>query len=591
MVFRHTHPMKQPEKAASPPPSVEEIQQGWNELKLKVEQAAAERNALEAENKALRFLVERLIKHRQRSHGDLVNFLVDLISKLPVRDVGLLVTRLVDHSSEVGEACAAMLKGQVEATMAKPTLLKHIEEQKAALRHAIKPAVQALIELNTPIETEVLESLLKDPDLFFSPTVVRASRCFMKGQVPRERVVREWGEEALSLFDDLTTDPRFNPRPKPDEIVLGFKEDFEALLKQDKRLAADKKEALRALHENVRNMKKAEPKALEQKQAFARLSVLMDLLRYYENPGTTAPDAVFAQRLPAAFEQLAAADSSAALDEATVVRVEELLAFIAKPEHRQMVVNNLGKSGGRTRTLKHVLNLRTEHVVDLEYSLTEFVRHLIAIPPQPAPKPASLVALLKLMPPDMQRLLLGAIMSSDRRRREELTELGRAVAAELGLSGLEEAAKANTAVPPETERNMAWEAVRTRIRKREAAPAVAEAIRDRLHTKYDVDEVKESWLALTEADPISFIRIFCALPYLASGKTDPVAHAVMQVYVGRLLHDKYRPFYLKVVNSLKNMFVANPQSPTLNNFMAMVKWADAAAVEKVGEDVGMPVHA
>jgi hypothetical protein len=65
----------------------------------------------------------------------------------------------------------------------------------------------------------------------------------------------------------------------------------------------------------------------------------------------------------------------------------------------------------------------------------------------------------------------------------------------------------------------------------------------------------------------------------------------MQVYTGRLLHEKYSAFYHKVANSLKNMFKANPQSPTLNNFMAMVKWADENALDKVSQDVGMPVHA
>ncbi|MCU0788753.1 MAG: hypothetical protein MUC91_11295, partial [Verrucomicrobia bacterium] len=93
--------MTEPENAASPPASVEEIQQGWNDLKLKVEQGAIERSSLEAENKALRFLLERLIEHRQRSHGDLVNFLADLVSKLSFNDVGLMVSRLVDHNAQV----------------------------------------------------------------------------------------------------------------------------------------------------------------------------------------------------------------------------------------------------------------------------------------------------------------------------------------------------------------------------------------------------------------------------------------------------------------------------------------------------------
>jgi hypothetical protein len=187
--------------------------------------------------------------------------------------------------------------------------------------------------------------------------------------------------------------------------------------------------------------------------------------------------------------------------------------------------------------------------------------------------------------------MVGSIMSSDRRFRDELTELGRAVAQQLGLKGIEEAAKAASLVPPETERQMVWADIKDRILKREDAAAVAAAIRERLHTRYDVDEVKESWLALIEADPVSFIRVFCQLPYLPSGKIDPLAHAVMQVYVGRLLHEKYAAFYHKVVNSLRNMFKANPHSPTLNSFMAMVKWADAASADRLSLEVGMPAPA
>ena len=75
----------------------------------------------------------------------------------------------------------------------------------------------------------------------------------------------------------------------------------------DHPLDAGKKEALTSLHKSVQVVKGATSDAREQKQAFARLSILMDLLRFYEKPGSEAPDAVFAQRLPAAVEQLAAA--------------------------------------------------------------------------------------------------------------------------------------------------------------------------------------------------------------------------------------------------------------------------------------------
>ncbi len=573
--------MTEPELAQRPAVSVEEIQQEWRDLKLKVEQAAAERSTLEAENKTLRFLMERLIEHRQRSHGDLVNFLVDLVSKLPINDVGLLVSRLVDHNAEVCEVCVGLLKGKVEAAASKPALLRTLEDRKQALKDAVKPAVEELVRLETPLERSMLEGLVTAPESFFTPSIVRANRCFVKGQVPQERIVREFGASALAFFEDLTTDKRFNPRPKPEEIVLGFKDHFERLVQQDAGLETAKKEGLLGLYRKVQRSRSASAEAREQKQVFARLSFILELLRYYENQSTEAPDAVFAQRLPAAVEQMALSNAGTDLDEPTLARIEELLAFIIKPEHRHMVVNNLGKSWGAARTLKHLLALRAEPVLDLEHALTEFVRHLIPPPPQP----------LKLLGPDMQRLMVGSIMSSDRRFRDELTELGRAVAQQLGLKGIEEAAKAASLVPPETERQMVWADIKDRILKREDAAAVAAAIRERLHTRYDVDEVKESWLALIEADPVSFIRVFCQLPYLPSGKIDPLAHAVMQVYVGRLLHEKYAAFYHKVVNSLRNMFKANPHSPTLNSFMAMVKWADAASADRLSLEVGMPAPA
>ena len=90
---------------------------------------------------------------------------------------------------------------------------------------------------------------------------------------------------------------------------------------------------------------------------------------------------------------------------------------------------------------------------------------------------------------------------------------------------------------------------------------------------------------------MTFIRTFCQLPYLADGKTDSVARAVMESYVTRLTHEKYAATYKKVVNSLKNMFHANAHSPTLVNFMSLVKWVDADAAKKLSADIGMPATA
>ena len=103
--------------------------------------------------------------------------------------------------------------------------------------------------------------------------------------------------------------------------------------------------------------------------------------------------------------------------------------------------------------------------------------------------------------------------------------------------------------------------------------------------------MKQSWVTLIEADPISLIRVFCQLPYLPDGSTDPVARAVMETYVTRLTHEKYAATYNKVMNSLRNMHKANPHSPTPLNFIELVKWVDPAAANKLNADVGMAVAA
>jgi len=121
--------------------------------------------------------------------------------------------------------------------------------------------------------------------------------------------------------------------------------------------------------------------------------------------------------------------------------------------------------------------------------------------------------------------------------------------------------------------------------------AVAAAFRERLHAKYDADEIRQSWITLTESDAISLIRIFCQLPYLPSGKTDPIARTILETYVTRLTHEKYAATYQKVVNSLRNMFIAKPDSPTLLNFTALVRWISPEAAHRLQADVGMPVAA
>lgn len=356
--------MAEPQNSNIPAASLEEIQKAWPDLTLRLRQLESGNAALEEENKALRSLLERVVDYRAKSHGELIMLLTNLVSKLPVGDMGFVIAKLVEHSNQVNETCATLTNSKAGEALPMPALMKAYEQTKRDLALAIKPAVEALIQLDTPLPEDLLRSLIKQPALFYSPAAVRATRCFLKKQVPRSRVVQEFGEEALVYFNDLTTDPKLNPRPKPDEIVLAFKPDTEGLLRQNSALPPEKKQALLALYQKIQRSKAAGTEALAQKGAFLKLSFLIELLNYYENQGTESPDVIFAQRLPTLMEQLVITSERDQLDEKALQPAETLLAHIINNDHRQMVINNIGKSGGVWLTLKYVLLLRLEKITD-----------------------------------------------------------------------------------------------------------------------------------------------------------------------------------------------------------------------------------
>ena len=156
------------------------------------------------------------------------------------------------------------------------------------------------------------------------------------------------------------------------------------------------------------------------------------------------------------------------------------------------------------------------------------------------------------------------------------------------MKDLEERLNAKAIVSPEQERKLAWVGIEDLIASRSTPGDVAAAIRNRLHARYDADEVKQSWLTLTGTDPMSFIRIFCLLPYLPDGKTDLTIRPVLESYVQRLLHEKYAATYAKVLTTLRNMFKARADGPVLVNFIALVKWIDPEAAGRLAKDIGMP---
>lgn len=583
--------MTESEVAGTPPVAIEEIQRAWGELTLRVAQLDAARAALEHDNKGLRQLLERVIDHRQKSHTELVLLITNLVTKLPLNDVGIIVAKLVEHNTNTTQYLAALLKGTAEPQAPQPDILKTLDQLKRDLQAAIKPVVEELIRLETPLAGESLQGVLEQPDSFFSQRVVRANRCFVKGFVPRERILKEFGPEALVFFNDMTTDAKLNPHPKPDEIALGFRNDFEALFQQNPGVLPEKRQELMALYQRVQRSKHPET-AHAQRNAFQRMSFLLELLHFYQHQDTEAPDALFAMRLPSLVEQLVLVGPADQLDEKLIATAESMMAFVVRPDHRQMIINNVGKGTTTSKVLSFVLRLRAEKVLpsDPDHVIGDFVKLLIPNPAKP-PSAANLAGILRLVHPDMQRLLVRAITRYDKLRKEEAETLGKALGEALGLQGLVEEIKTAALITPETERQLAWNKIKDLISKRADATAVAAAMRDRLNARYDADEIRQSWLTLNEADAMSLIRVFCQFPYLPDGKTDPIARTVLQSYVTRLTHEKYASTYQKVINSLRNIYKAKPDSPTLLNFTALVRWADPEAANKICTDVGIPVSA
>jgi len=574
--------MSQPENNA-PPASVDEIQKSWGDLTLRVAQLETGNTALEHENKALRQLLERAIEHRKKSHGELVNLITTLVSKLPINDVGVIVARLVEHNAHVGDVSAALVNGKNEDNFLQPAILKALDKTKRDLQTAIKPLVDELLRLNTPLEAELLQSFAEKSDNFFTPHAIRAVRGLVKGQLPRERILKEFGEEALIFFKDLTTDPKFNPRPKAEEIMLGFAPDFDTLLQQNPGIAAAKRDDLIALHQRARQSRGTGESARAQKNAFLKLSFIIELLHYYENQSTESPDVIFAQRLPPLIEQLVVTSEVDPPDENLIKQAEALLACIISHDYRSAVVNNFGKSGGASKTMRLILTFRATTFTEHDPVTLEFVKHLLGL--EKVPRTPTFSIPLRLLNADCQKAILRCLLNSGKMRREDGEPLAKAIAQEVGLPEQD--------ITPKNESGGAgggggWDHIKLLIASRAAPNDITVAIRNRLHAKYDSEEVKQSWLILAESDPMTLVRVFCLMPYLPDGQTDPIARAILESYANRLTHEKYAAIYGKVVGALKNLFKVKADSPALVNFIALVKWVDPASADKIAKDIGMP---
>jgi hypothetical protein len=580
--------MSETENKPAPVANLEEIQQEWHDLTLRVAQLETERGALEQENKKLHTLLEQVIEHRQKSHSELVTLLTTLVSRLPINDIGAVVSRLVEHNNQVMEISASLSRGKMDENLLQPAILKQLDKVRRELAATVKSAVAELIKTNAPFETEMLQSLIEQPENYQLPAVTRAGRGFIKGQLPRERIVREFGDAALVFFRDVTTDAKRNPHPKLEEVMLVFQLDFENLLAKNPEAAGPKRAELLALFQKVRASREFSETARAQKNAFLRLSFALDLLHYYANQSTESPDVVFAQRLPPLIEQLVITGERDSLDEKLVQQAEGLLAFILSADYRNSVINNIGKGSSLAKLLRFTLTFRAEKLSETDPLTLEGVKLLI--PPGKPPTPEALAGSLKLMNPHMQTSLIRAILVTDRIRKEEAEALGRATAKLLGLQEIEKRLDEKSAIAPEREQQQAWENIRNQIVSRTAPAEIVAAIRKRMDGRYDATEVKLCWLTLTETDPMVFVRVFCLLPYLPNGQTDPLARAMMETFTTRLIHEKYAATYTKVISALKNMFKVKADSPTLINFITLVKWVNSEAATQLARDIGLPPH-
>src|ERR1700744_334815 len=161
--------MSQTENGSATITSVDEMQKSWHELHIRVQELEAGNVSLEHENKNLRQLMERAVEHRKKSHGELVNLLTTLVSKLPINDVGVVVARLVEHNSHVGDVCSALVNGKNDESILQPAILKALDKTKRELKETIKTMVEELVKSDAPIDRAILQGWAENPESFFTP--------------------------------------------------------------------------------------------------------------------------------------------------------------------------------------------------------------------------------------------------------------------------------------------------------------------------------------------------------------------------------------------------------------------------------------
>ena len=103
--------------------------------------------------------------------------------------------------------------------------------------------------------------------------------------------------------------------------------------------------------------------------------------------------------------------------------------------------------------------------------------------------------MLRFLSPEAQRVVVRAILNSDRLRREDAEPLGQELIKELGLPQI--AISRPDGISDKTQMGPVHH--QGTDRQPRFANEITEAIRKQLHAKYDADEVKQSWLVLAES--------------------------------------------------------------------------------------------
>ncbi len=244
--------MAQTENDPGPVPSVEEIQKAWRELTLKVGQLDAELTAAQQDNKVLRSLMERMIEHRQRSHSELITH-----SHRPRRQIAPQRPRR--HRLAAGRAQRAGRRGFRQPCQGenrgRSAAARHPEgagENQARPRHRLEGPPPGNWRGSTRHSRPASSSRSSSSRTPFSrPPSSAPPAVTSRATSPRERVVKEFGEEALVFFKDLTTDVEIQSAPQAGRNRAGLQKRFRgAAEKQFRHQPRQTPGAFRPLPEN-----------------------------------------------------------------------------------------------------------------------------------------------------------------------------------------------------------------------------------------------------------------------------------------------------------------------------------------------------